>query len=360
MNRLRHKRLYLLFAVATVAWLAAPRLAAASYYTAIFDNGLRARIYPPEGILADLAERDSEGRLLLRLPSGEYYFLIDDITDPEIANKGDGRFHPMSEELVKSALEEVDVEPATMNMEIDVFILPFPRSRMLASSSRRNMIFLSPGVYEMDRRVVSYIVTHELGHTYQYNYLPDWDSEGWYRYLTLRGIYGNPTFSAQAAHMNRPKEIFAEDFRFLFGGEAARYSGSIENHNLPTPDLVEGLEEFMVSLAPLSVASKDMMVPSAGDFVTVGNYPNPFNPRTTMRAVLSEDAVRSGRPLDLRIYRVDGSLVRHFELGKPRVCEVEVSWDGLNDRGTPVGSGFYLYRFTTGRDTRAGKMFLIR
>ena len=52
-----------------------------------------------------------------------------------------------------------------------------------------------------------------------------------------------------APHADRPHEIFAEDFRVLFGDALANYSGSIENPALVYPRRVEGLEEFMLDLA---------------------------------------------------------------------------------------------------------------
>ena len=48
--------------------------------------------------------------------------------------------------------------------------------------------------------------------------------------------------------MNRPHEIFAEDFRALFGGPTANYSGTIENPGLVHPGAVPGLAAFFLNL----------------------------------------------------------------------------------------------------------------
>jgi hypothetical protein len=48
------------------------------------------------------------------------------------------------------------------------------------------------------------------------------------------------------SHAQRPREIFAEDFRYLFGSDEAVFSGGIENDELSPPtrsrrDFIEDL-----------------------------------------------------------------------------------------------------------------------
>src|SRR5437773_447133 len=63
-------------------------------------------------------------------------------------------------------------------------------------------------------------------------------------------------------------DLFAEDFRALFGGSLARYSGSIENPTLAPPTSVAGLADFMVDLAAANRAW-------AG--AALACFPNPSN-----------------------------------------------------------------------------------
>ena len=104
---------------------------------------------------------------------------------------------------------------------------------------------------------------HELGHVVQYALMPDPDQERWSRYRLLRGIEDAETFSSTSPHADRPHEIFAEDFRALFGGATANYSGSIENASLESPQRVAGLESFMRELVGPALVS------------TLQSYPNP-------------------------------------------------------------------------------------
>lgn len=96
-------------------------------------------------------------------------------------------------------------------------------------------------------------------------------------------------------------------------------------------------------------------VPGAAIASLGDNYPNPFNPRTTISYTLDEaGSVR------LAIYGMDGRLVRRLEDGSRAAGEHRVAWDGLDGDGRAVPSGTYLYRLEAGtvRDTRT--MTLLR
>ncbi len=90
-----------------------------------------------------------------------------------------------------------------------------------------------------------------------------------------------------------------------------------------------------------------------------GNYPNPFNPVTTIRFDLKEKT-----KLTLNIYNMKGQLVRQLitpqkplEAGKYRY-----NWDAKDDRGVEVPSGHYIYFFLTqkGSYKKAMKMTLLK
>jgi len=321
------------------------------------ENGLEIRLYTSEDIMA-MTSRDTNGRLILQLPGGISYELVDDILDPQIVNKGDGSFHPVSVDWVIDALAKVDVLGARVSIPVHVYVLPLPRSGFLASSACGGDIFLSPGVYEVGRRVVACTATHELGHVFQHHFAPERNGENWPEYLKLRGIEDEAAYSAEGPRMNRPVEIFAEDFRYLFGGSEACYSGKIENPDLPTPDDVRGLEEFFVALvAPVEIASAGLR--GAAPF-SLSNYPNPFNPSTTIRVERNGSAPADGVEIDVSIYRVDGSLVRNLYQGLFAGDELSVPWDGRDAQGRAVPSGVYLYAVRQAEQRATGKLLLMR
>ena len=85
------------------------------------------------------------------------------------------------------------------------------------------------------------------------------------------------------------------------------------------------------------------------------NFPNPFNPVTTIAYDLPEPG-----QVRLDIYDIRGQLVRALEDGERVAGHHEVTWDGCNGRGLPVGSGLYLCRLKCGEFESMRKMILTR
>ncbi|GEM_PF-782476 len=70
------------------------------------------------------------------------------------------------------------------------------------------------------------------------------------------------------------------------------------------------------------------------------NYPNPFNPSTTITYQVPEAA-----SVRLEVYNLLGQRVRTLVKGVVQPGQYKAVWNGRNDNGVPVGSGVYLYRF---------------
>ena len=85
------------------------------------------------------------------------------------------------------------------------------------------------------------------------------------------------------------------------------------------------------------------------------NYPNPFNPLTTIRfGVPQEERVL------LDILDVRGRLISNL-LNETRSAGYHtVVWDGLDNRGARVVSGAYFYRLTAGSFRETKRMVLIK
>ena len=90
------------------------------------------------------------------------------------------------------------------------------------------------------------LAVHELGHQIDFRLMTE---EKWQEYKKMRGIEDQAVFNNSAVeHKNRPQEIFAEDFRLLFGGEKARIAEH-QNRDIKCPGEVSELAEFFLSLA---------------------------------------------------------------------------------------------------------------
>ena len=74
-----------------------------------------------------------------------------------------------------------------------------------------------------------------------------------------------------------------------------------------------------------------------------GNFPNPFNPSTTIRFVLAHAA-----DARLDIVSVSGERVRHFEFANAGAGSHDVAWRGETDRGGQAASGVYFCRLIVG------------
>ncbi len=85
------------------------------------------------------------------------------------------------------------------------------------------------------------------------------------------------------------------------------------------------------------------------------NYPNPFNPKTTISFTLD----RPG-PVTLRIYDPRGRVVRTLVRGDLEAGPRRVEWFGDDDRGARVASGVYFYRLEAGGQVLQRKMTLVK
>jgi len=86
-----------------------------------------------------------------------------------------------------------------------------------------------------------------------------------------------------------------------------------------------------------------------------GNYPNPFNPSTT----ISFNVARSGF-VNIEVYNVRGQRVRSLVSGVYGAGEHSVVWNGASDAGVGVGSGVYFYRMVSSGFTGVKKMLLLK
>ena len=85
------------------------------------------------------------------------------------------------------------------------------------------------------------------------------------------------------------------------------------------------------------------------------NFPNPFNPTTTLSFSLPED----GR-VTLVIYSLSGQQVRTIVDGLMSAGRQTVVWDGRDDHGNAVSSGVYLSRLVCGKNVATGRMVLVK
>ncbi len=72
----------------------------------------------------------------------------------------------------------------------------------------------------------------------------------------------------------------------------------------------------------------------------VENYPNPFNPSTTINYFLPNEA-----EIRLAIYDIMGREIKTLTTETQTSGNHKIVWDGTNNNGVKVTSGIYLYHF---------------
>ena len=85
------------------------------------------------------------------------------------------------------------------------------------------------------------------------------------------------------------------------------------------------------------------------------NYPDPFNPATTIQYDLPYPAL-----VTVEVFNVVGQKVRTLVSAAQPAGSYSVQWDGRDDRGRRVSSGIYIYRAYTNKDSETRKMLLLQ
>jgi len=86
------------------------------------------------------------------------------------------------------------------------------------------------------------------------------------------------------------------------------------------------------------------------------NYPNPFNPHTT----ISFELKKTGQ-VSLIVYDIIGrEVIRLIDDEVITGGKHQVMWNGTNEKGGEVSSGLYLYRLNVGDQVTTRRMMLIR
>lgn len=127
----------------------------------------------------------------------------------------------------------------------------------------------------------------------------------------------------------------------------------------------QGPAESPQSSAPASEANggRDMLAfgPEAEtvdlptEFALNANYPNPFNPTTTISYDVPEAA-----HVRLEVYDMMGRRVATLVNGEMAAGRYEAIWNARSDAGAPVASGVYLYRMQAGSFEAVNRMVLMK
>jgi hypothetical protein len=115
------------------------------------------------------------------------------------------------------------------------------------------------------------------------------------------------------------------------------------------------LDNGMLKLASMYVPPVSVESIQPSTISIIKNYPNPFNPSTSIEFSLPV----SGKA-NLIIYDIMGRNVRKLLSGQVSAGTRTVLWDGRDDSGKAVSSGVYFARLTMGKNVAVRKMLMMK
>ncbi|MCL2064557.1 MAG: S8 family serine peptidase [Candidatus Cloacimonetes bacterium] len=87
----------------------------------------------------------------------------------------------------------------------------------------------------------------------------------------------------------------------------------------------------------------------------LSNFPNPFNPETTISFNIAEESIVS-----IDIFNIRGQRVRRLYEGFSERGTHAVVWNGRDDNGRDLGSGLYFYQLVAGEIVQTRRMVLLK
>jgi aminopeptidase N len=96
--------------------------------------------------------------------------------------------------------------------------------------------------------------------------------------------------------------------------------------------------------------------PAAREHVFLAqNAPNPFKGNTVI-----EFGLPRGQRIALRVFDIEGRMVKTLERGPLGPGKHRIAWDGRDDRGRPVAPGVYFYQLVSSDGVQKRSMLLLR
>ncbi|MEE9190693.1 MAG: right-handed parallel beta-helix repeat-containing protein [Candidatus Neomarinimicrobiota bacterium] len=85
------------------------------------------------------------------------------------------------------------------------------------------------------------------------------------------------------------------------------------------------------------------------------NFPNPFNPLTTIKYEIPEQSA-----VTILVYNILGKVIKQLENSVLEAGLYDTRWDGTDEMGNIVSAGVYVYRIQAGSYTQTKKMIYLK
>ena len=101
-------------------------------------------------------------------------------------------------------------------------------------------------------------------------------------------------------------------------------------------------------------ADEDIVLPD--ETLLLSNYPNPFNPSTTISFSTTENTESA----EIIIYNLKGQKIKQLVSDQLSAGQHSVVWDGKDENGKSATSGIYFYQLKAGKYEQTKKMILMK
>jgi hypothetical protein len=112
-------------------------------------------------------------------------------------------------------------------------------------------------------------------------------------------------------------------------------------------------DNFYFYSTPVGVDNRSETLPQG--FALEQNFPNPFNPSTTIRYELPEEAM-----VNVTIYDMMGRQVSRLVSSRQTAGYKSLQWNATNNSGQPISAGLYIYTIQAGEFSQTRKMVLLK
>ncbi len=129
------------------------------------------------------------------------------------------------------------------------------------------------------------------------------------------------------------------------------YSDNTTKYN---PVVADDTLDVSLKLKPSAIENLNNGIPQA--FNLYNNYPNPFNPTTTLKFDLPHNV----QNVQLVVYDILGQQVAVLYSGNLMAGRYSYIWNGKNQFGSPMPSGVYFATFRAGKYSKTIKMMLVK
>jgi len=217
-------------------------------------------------------------------------------------------------------------------------------SKLLDFNSLKNYYLTEPNLYinQNKQKLAQYLANYCDVRMGNYDTAITW----YINYLENQPSYVD---SCLAVHDIYYLSLFMDDAKK--GRVLSKYSGK---DNLPKSfsDFEEKRKQIMKGIRNLS--TNEFPEPNPAKLMT-SNYPNPFNPSTTIKYALPKDS-----HVNISIYNIKGQKVKNLLSENVKAGHHKIVWDGRDHYNKKAASGVYFYRVETNTKSINKKMLLLK